>query len=68
MYHDGILIDPAKVMILIDLPPPTLVKKLISTLGHTLYYRKFMRGYAEITAPVIFVSFSQYDQGTYLRE
>ena len=50
--HNGISVDPAKVVIILDLPPPTLVTQLRSMLGHTCYYRKFIRGYAEITAPM----------------
>ena len=44
--HDGILVDPAKIAIILDLPPPTKVKQLRETLGHTGYYRKFIKGYA----------------------
>ena len=50
--HDRILVNPAKVMIILDLPPPTLVTQLRSVLGHIGYYRKFIRGYAKITAPM----------------
>jgi hypothetical protein len=34
------------------LPPPTSVKQLHTALGHTGYYRKFIKGYAQITAPM----------------
>ena len=33
--HDGILVDPAKIDIILDLPPPATVNKLRATLGHT---------------------------------
>ena len=52
MCHDGILVDPTKIAIILDLPPPTSIKQLKSMLGHTGYYRKFIRGYVEITAPM----------------
>ena len=52
MCRDGILVDPTNVVIILDLPPPTSVKQLRSTLGHIGYYRKFIRGYAKITAPM----------------
>ena len=39
-------------MIILDLPPPTIVKQLRATLGHTGYYRKFIKGYAEVTDPM----------------
>jgi hypothetical protein len=47
----GLLVDPSKIVIIVDLPPPTLVKKLCTTLGHTGYYRKFIKGYAHIKKP-----------------
>ena len=50
--HDGILVDPAKVAIILEFPLSTLVTQLRSTLGHTGYYQKFIRGYAEIIAPM----------------
>ena len=48
--HDGILVNPTKVAIILNLPLPTSITQLRSMLGHTCYYRKFIRGYAEITA------------------
>ena len=48
----GLLVDPSKIAIIVDLPPPTLVKKLRIALGHIGYYRKFIKGYAQITTPM----------------
>ena len=48
--HDGILVYPTKIVIIIDLPPPTIVNKLRVTLGQTRYYRNFIKGYVEVTA------------------
>jgi hypothetical protein len=45
-------VDPSKIAIIVDLPPPTSVKQLCTALGHTGYYRKFIKGYAQITAPM----------------
>jgi hypothetical protein len=42
----GLLVDPTKIVVIVNLPPPTLVRQLKSTLGHTGYYKKFIRGYA----------------------
>ena len=50
--RDGILMDPAKIMIIINLPPPLIVKQLRTTLGHIVYYKKFIEGYAEVTKPM----------------
>ena len=50
--RNGILVDPTKVAIIHDLPLLTSLTQLRSMLGHTCYYRKFIRGYAEITPPM----------------
>jgi hypothetical protein len=44
--------DPAKIDIIVNLPPPSSVKQLRTTLKHTRYYRKFIKGYAQITVPM----------------
>ena len=49
--HDGILVDPAKIAIIFDLPPPVR-DQLRETLGHTGYYNFFIKGYVEVTAPM----------------
>ena len=43
---EGLMVDPAKIAIIVNLPPPKSVKKLHTTLGHTGYHRKFIKGYA----------------------
>jgi hypothetical protein len=48
----GLLVDPAKIVVIVDFPPPTSVRQLRATLGHTGYYKKFIRGYAQITTPL----------------
>jgi hypothetical protein len=49
-YADkGLLVDPAKIVVIVNLPPPKSVRQLRATLGHTGYYRKFIKGYAQIT-------------------
>ena len=35
-----------------ELTPPKFVKQLHTMLGHTGYYRKFIKGYAQITTPM----------------
>ena len=42
----GLMVDPVKIDIIVNLPPLKSVKKLYTTLGHTGYYRKFIKGYA----------------------
>jgi hypothetical protein len=48
----GLLVDPSKIAIIVDLSPPTSVKQLHIALGHTVYYRKIIKGYAHITIPM----------------
>lgn len=38
-------------MVIINLEVPRSVKQLCKTLGHTRYYRKFIKSYAQITMP-----------------
>jgi hypothetical protein len=38
--------------IIVDLPPPTSVKQVHTALEHIGYYRKFIKGYAQITTPM----------------
>jgi hypothetical protein len=45
-------VDPSKIAIIVDFPPPTSVKQLCIALEHTGYYRKFIKVYAQITAPM----------------
>ena len=46
------MVDTTKIAIIVNLPPPTSVKQLRTMFGHTGYYRKFIKGYAQITAPM----------------
>jgi hypothetical protein len=48
----GLLVDPSKIAIIVDLPPPTSVRQPCIELGHTGYYRKLIKGYAQITTPM----------------
>jgi hypothetical protein len=48
----GLLVDPSKISIIVDLPPPTSIRQLHTALGHNGYYRKFIKGYAHITTPM----------------
>ena len=40
MCKQELLVDPAKIVLILSLPPPINVKMLQATLGHTGYYRK----------------------------
>jgi hypothetical protein len=42
----GLLVDPAKIAVIVNLLAPKTVFQLRATLGHTGYYRKFIKGYA----------------------
>jgi hypothetical protein len=45
-------VDSVKIEIILELQPPTLVKQLCMELGHIGYYKKFIKGYAQITTPM----------------
>jgi hypothetical protein len=46
VYELGLLVDPSKIIVIFNLPPPKLVHQLRETLGHTGYYMNFIKGYA----------------------
>jgi hypothetical protein len=48
----GIEVDKAKVETVEQLPPPTDVKSLRSFLGHTGFYRRFIKDFSKITKPL----------------
>jgi hypothetical protein len=48
----GFLFDPTKIAVIISFPPPESVRYLRTTMGHIEYYRKFIKGYAQITSPM----------------
>jgi hypothetical protein len=45
-------VDPDKVTVIVNLPMLKIVRQLRETLGHTGNYRKFIKGYAQITTPM----------------
>jgi hypothetical protein len=49
---DGIRMDPDKVQAIVDWPAPTTVTQLQSFLGLANYYRRFVKGYSKIAAPL----------------
>ena len=49
---EGLLVDLTKITLILSLLPPTNVKMLRVTLGHTWYYHKFIKRYVVITAPM----------------
>ena len=49
---EGMLVYPANIVIIVDLPTPITLKQLRGTLVHIGYHNNFIRGYAEITTPM----------------
>ena len=64
VYREGLLMEPIDISIIGYLPPPSsvqqlsylppssLVQQLRTTLGHISYYKKFITGYVEVSAPM----------------
>jgi hypothetical protein len=50
--REGVLVDLAKVVVILEMLPPTSDKLLCSTKGHIGYYRRFIRRYVTITTPL----------------
>ena len=46
------MVDPKKITIILGMQAPRSVKQLHTTLGHTGYYQKFIKGYTQIMAPM----------------
>lgn len=50
--HNGIKANPKKVQAIVEFPYPNNVKELRSFLGLSGYYRRFIKGYANIAKPL----------------
>ena len=48
----GIEVDKAKVEVIKKLPPPTSVKGIRNFLGHTGFYRRFIKDFSKIAKPL----------------
>lgn len=53
----GIVVDPKKMQAFQDWPVPIIVKDVYAFLGLAKYYRKFIRGFGTIVAPLTHLSF-----------
>lgn len=50
--RQGLMVDPAKIAVILNLEAPRNVKQLHATLRHIGYCRKFIKGYAQMTTPM----------------
>ena len=48
----GLEVDQAKVFVIKTLFPPTTVKMIRSFLGHTSFYKRFIRDFSKISRPL----------------
>jgi hypothetical protein len=49
---EGIKVDPAKIEVIVKLPPPKTQKEVISFIGYAGYYRQFIKNFTNIVAPM----------------
>jgi hypothetical protein len=49
---EGIKVDPAKIEVIIRLPPPKTQKEVRRFLGHARYYQQFIENFTKIVAPM----------------
>jgi hypothetical protein len=52
VFTHGIEVDKAKIEVIEQLPPPMNVKGIRSFLGHTGFYRRFMKDFSQIAIPL----------------
>ena len=50
--HEGVKVDPKKIKAIMEWPILTIIKKLRGFLGLTGYYRRFVKNYGRIVAPL----------------
>lgn len=60
--HEGIRPNVEKIQSMLEWPLPTTLKGLRGCLGLTSYYRKLVRGYASIVAPLTYMLKKNYFQ------
>ena len=49
---EGIKVDPAKIEVIIRLPPPKNQKEVRNFLGHVGYYQRFIKNFTKIVGPM----------------
>ena len=50
--HEGVKVDPNKIKAIMEWPIPKTIKKLRGFLGLIGYYRRFVKNYGHIVAPL----------------
>ena len=51
MSKKGIEVEKIKIEVIDKLPPPTLIKGIISFLGHAEFYRRFIKDFSKVAKP-----------------
>ena len=61
---EGLKIDPKKVNIIIEWKTPCYIKDVQSFLGFANFYRRFIKGYSKIAAPLVNLTKTQPPKGS----
>lgn len=46
------MVDPKMITVLVNIPPPKIVKEVRRFLGLICYYRKFLKNYVALVFPI----------------
>ena len=52
ILKNGVVVEPAKIDTIAQLPPPTSVKSVRSFLGHAGFYRRLIKDFSKIALPM----------------
>lgn len=52
VWKQGLSVDLTKIVVIVNFPALKTVRQLPAILGHTSYYKMYIKGYTQITFPM----------------